>query len=158
MTGHPSLTRSRSGRVKVLRDIFVCFFFKTNLSGKKSMNFQRTLYNPLCSLLPTRPPRAYPVYGTVVLPVAPPTHSRLESLSYGRAKKRALESTEIAYQKERTPRQTGVWWPRAAIAILLYFQLFSFMNGFSYFILFILFYFIHFILFLFHFLFIFKVI
>ena len=34
-----------------------------------------------------------------------------------------------------------VWWPRAAIGILLYFQLFFFyMNGFSYFILFILFY------------------
>ena len=39
-----------------------------------------------------------------------------------------------------------LWWPRAAIGILLYFQLFPFkMNGFSYLILLILFYFhVHF--------------
>ena len=38
------------------------------------MNLQRTLYNPLCSLLLCDrhlPPHSKPVYGTVVLPVAP---------------------------------------------------------------------------------------
>ena len=38
------------------------------------MNVQRTLYNPLCSLLLCDrhlPPHSKPVYGTVVLPVAP---------------------------------------------------------------------------------------
>ena len=47
------------------------------------------------------------------------------------------------------------YWSRAAIGILLYFQLFfCYMNGFIYFILFILFYFIlFFILISFHFIF-----
>ena len=46
-----------------------------------------------------------------------------------------------------------LWWHRAVIVILLYYQLFSFIwiNDFSYTILFLLF--IHFIIFLFHFLF-----
>ena len=48
------------------------------------MNFLRTLYNLLCSLLLCDrhlPPHSKPVYGTVVLPVAPlSTNLGLESL------------------------------------------------------------------------------
>ena len=53
------------------------------------MNLQRTLYNLLCSLLLCDrhlPPHSKPVYGTVVLPVAPsPPISTREPFLFSRA-------------------------------------------------------------------------
>ena len=91
------------------------------------MNLQRTLYNPLCSLLLCDrhlPPHSKPVYGTVVLPVAPlPTNLDSRTFFFSRAKKRALESTELAYRKERTSRQTGLISFPLLILLLLYFYI-----------------------------------
>ena len=71
------------------------------------MNLQRTLYNPLCSLLLCDRHlllHSKPVYWTVVLPVAPvPTN--LDSRAFfffSRAKKKALESTELALHIEKS--------------------------------------------------------
>ena len=91
------------------------------------MNLQRTLYNPLCSLLLCDchlPPHSKPVYWTVVLPVVLlPTNLDSIAFFFSRAKKRALESTELAYRKERTSRQTGLISFLLLILLLLYFYI-----------------------------------
>ena len=88
---------------------------------------QRTLCNPLCCLLLRDrhlPPRSKPVYGTVVLPVAPlPTNLDSRPFFFSRVQKRALESTELAYRKERTSRQTGLLSFLLLILLLLYFYI-----------------------------------
>ena len=100
------------------------------------MNLQRTLYNPLCSLLLCDrhlPPHSKPVYGTVVLPVAP-LSTNLDSRTFfffSRVQKRALESTEFAYRKERTSRQTGLISFRLLIASFFY-STFTFFSDICY--------------------------
>ena len=88
---------------------------------------QRALCNPLRSLLLCDrhlPPSSKPVYGTVVLPVAPlPTNVDSRALFFSRAQKRALESTELAYRKERTPRQRGFIYFLLLILLPLYFYI-----------------------------------
>ena len=91
------------------------------------MNLQRTLYNLLCSLLLCDrhlPPHSKLVYGTVVLPVTPsPPISTREPFLFSRAQKRAPESTELAYRKERTSRQTDLISFLLLILLLLYFYI-----------------------------------
>ena len=88
---------------------------------------QRALCNPLRSLLLCDrhlPPSSKPVYGTVVLPVFPlPTNVDSRALFFSRTQKRALESTELAYRKERTSRQRGFIYFLLLVLLPLYFYI-----------------------------------
>ena len=78
------------------------------------MNLQRTLYNPICSLLLCDRHlllHSKPVYWTVVLPVAPvPTNldSRAFFFQPRKEKSSGVHRACLAYRKERTSRQTGL--------------------------------------------------
>ena len=82
--------------------------FKTNFSGEKiNENQCRKLCIPrfvlFCYVIVISPPSSKPVYGMVVLPVAPlPTNLDSTAFFFSRAQKRALESTELAYRRKRT--------------------------------------------------------
>ena len=92
------------------------------------MNLQGTLYNPFCSLLLCDrhlPPRSKPVYGTVVLPVAPiPTNLDSRPSFFSAAHRKELWSRQSLHiEKSALLDKTGLISFLLLILLPLYFYI-----------------------------------
>ena len=107
----------------------MCTVFKTNLSCEKINENQCrelciTRFVLFCYVIVISPRALNLSMGRWCYPSPPsPPISTREPVFFSRAQKRALESTELAYRKERTSRQTGFISFLLLILLLLYFYI-----------------------------------